>query len=852
MSDLNLSLILRLVDKATGPAREAMRRVQKIGGGAQEFGGKQVAWADKQIEKNKAVRSSLMGQTAELMAMGAALYGLTEPAIQAEKRMAAISKFVEFKGVDGLKLLQKDIRDLVTTGGLSMTADGISEIVAAAGQMGVVNENLPDDEKRRQLLQFATDAGKMAVAFDLSAEQAGKALARWRQNFHLTHDEAMLLGDAINVLGNTMITNEADIVEVMQRQGVEAIRSGLGEKEGAALAATILSGGAAPEVAATGMKNFLGALTDGENATKKVRNAYSELGMDPEQVAVSMQKDASGTILEVIKALEGVEDHRRQSVAKALFGKEAWEAIGPLVANRKLLEEALGKVEDDVEILGKMNEEYQRQAATTEANRTIFLNHIKALSVVVGTQLLPMLNEMMATVAPLIMQAMEWIEANPELAKTLGWVAVSLIGLKAASLALRWPLVLLTGSVLRTWRAFGFALQGVGWLTRAFSKLGAMRLLPNFGPALGAFAGFRKGGTASINGLAASVASRTAAMNRNLSNMKWNAIGAAGMMWWALKQVPDDPDKAAKWRTDNSVKLEKSLERIPGLSHIIKGYEKVFKKVHGHRPERQTERLMTPEQQKAIGTVRSFARRDGLPTPERLEEARQAAAALKAEMAALQSKLDALGEAPSVYDFGSPEYEATKQQLAATQRDLQAVETELAKDEAAAAELSAALKLLSDTEVTPVINTRSIDAALTKIDRMNARLRNMSNSAPTAPTTRTSGARALGGPVRAGFAYKINELGEEVFVPGMSGRVVNARDAKSLLDGTGFSIAAAAPVGRSLKQAAQSARVSFGDIHITVPGGGDPASIVQHVKRALKDAMRDAGVDLHDGGAYAS
>lgn len=852
MSDLNLSLILRLVDKATGPARDAMRRVQKIGGGAQEFGRKQVAWADKQIEKNNAVRSSLMGQTAELMAMGAAFYGLTEPAIQAEKRMAAVSKFVEFKGENGIKLLQKDIRELVTSDGLAMTAAGISEIVAAAGQMGVVDENLPDAEKRRQLLEFATDAGKMGVAFEISAEESGKALARWRQNFKLTHKDAMLLGDAVNVLGNTMITNEADIVNVLGRQGVVAQEAGLAAREVAALAAAILSGGANSEVAATGMKNFVNALGKGESMTKRQRAVFRELGLDQKQIAKEMQVDAPATILKVLEALQSVEDYRRNAVVGDLFGEEAKGAITPLVSNVELLRGAFKKVEEDSEILGKMNEEYQRQAATTEANRIVFLNHVKALSVVIGTQLLPMLNEMMATVAPLIMQAMEWIEANPELAKTLGWVAVSLIGLKAASLALRWPLVLLTGSVLRTWRAFGFALQGVGWLTRAFGKLGAMRLLPNFGPALGAFAGFRKGGTASINGLAASVASQTAAMNRNLSNMKWKAIGAAGMMWWALKQVPDDPDKAAKWRTDNSVKLEKSLEGIPGLSHIIKGYEKVFRKVHGHRPERQTERLMTPEQQKAIGTVRSFAGRDALPTPERLEEARQAAAALKAEMAALQSKLDALGEAPSVYDFGSPEYEATKQQLAATQRDLQAVETELAKDEAAAAELSAALKTLSDTEVTPVINTRSIDAALTKIDRMNARLRNMSNSAPAAPTTRTSGARALGGPVRRGFAYRINELGEEVFVPGMSGRVVNARDAKSLLDGTGFSIAAAAPVGRSLKQAAQSARFSFGDIHITVPGGGDPASIVQHVKRALKEAMRDAGVDLHDGGAYAS
>lgn len=114
-----------------------------------------------------------------------------------------------------------------------------------------------------------------------------------------------------------------------------------------------------------------------------------------------------------------------------------------------------------------------------------------------------------------------------------------------------------------------------------------------------------------------------------------------------------------------------------------------------------------------------------------------------------------------------------------------------------------------------------------------------------------NGARALGGPVRAGFAYRINELGQEVFMPDVAGRVLNARDARAMMEGTGFSVAKLAPIGRAGQGAAKVRAVSFGDINITVPGGGDPQAIVAAVKRALKDAMRDAGVDLHDGGGYA-
>lgn len=65
----------------------------------------------------------------------------------------------------------------MTSGGLRLAADGIAEIIAAAGQSNVVDKLLPDAEKRRQFIEFAASAGKMAVAFVISAEQAGR---RWR------------------------------------------------------------------------------------------------------------------------------------------------------------------------------------------------------------------------------------------------------------------------------------------------------------------------------------------------------------------------------------------------------------------------------------------------------------------------------------------------------------------------------------------------------------------------------------------------------------------------------------------------------------------------------------------------
>lgn len=63
--------------------------------------------------------------------------------------------------------------------------------------------------------------------------------------------------------------------------------------------------------------------------------------------------------------------------------------------------------------------------------------------------------------------------------------------------------------------------------------------------------------------------------------------------------------------------------------------------------------------------------------------------------------------------------------------------------------------------------------------------------------------RALGGPVRAGFLYEINERGQEFFSPDRDGHVIPAGKVKAGL----------ARVGNSLR---------IGDINITAAPGGAP------------------------------
>lgn len=469
--DLNIALILKLVDQATGPARAVTNSLRQIGAVTEQTGRAGVVWANEQLAANQARRAALQGEAMGLLALGGGLVALTEPAIQAERQLAEISKVVEFEAPDGLQVLQNDIRNLVTSGGLATTADGVSDIVAAAGRMGVVDANLPDAAKRRELLEFATAASKMAVAFGISADEAGTSLARWRQNLGLSQDEALALGDTINLLGNTMATNEADILQVINRQGVVAQSAGLASNEIAALSATLLAAGASPEIAATGLKNFTNALTRGESATARQSAVFDALGIDAVELAQRMQTDATGGILSVLDAFEEIEPYRRSSMVGDLFGEEAKGAIMPLIENADLLRRTFERTADTAALLGLMEEEYQRQAETTFAQRQRLFEYLKGLSVVVGSTVLPILNELMEQIMPIIKQVTDWAAAHPELIQMIFKVALALFAFKLASIALRWTLFSLLTPFLKLVKAGS-------WLLRLLPGIAsAMRLL---------------------------------------------------------------------------------------------------------------------------------------------------------------------------------------------------------------------------------------------------------------------------------------------------------------------------------------------------------------------------------------
>lgn len=382
-----------------------------------------------------------------LMIAGAGAAALAVPvklSIDFESAMADVKKVVDFDTPQQFKQMEKDIINMSTR--LPMAAKDIAAIYAAGGQSGIA---------KNELTQFAETAVKMGVAFDITAEESGQAMAEMRTAFKMSQSEVTTLADKINYLGNNTPAAAKGIMDIVQRIGPLGEVGGFASGSIAALGATIRGMGVAEEVAATGIKNMMLALVAGESATKGQQNAYIELGMDAKKVAEGMQKDAEGTTLSVLKAISEMDKYKQAAMLKELFGSESLGSIAPLLTNMKALEDNLGKVADKQKYAGSMEKEYAARAATTANNIALAKNAMTALGITIGNQLLPGVNSITEKFTGVIKSVQTWAQANPALSSSLTKIAVGAIAIVGGLSALSIGAIAIFGPMMMVGRAFG-------------------------------------------------------------------------------------------------------------------------------------------------------------------------------------------------------------------------------------------------------------------------------------------------------------------------------------------------------------------------------------------------------------
>lgn len=394
-----LKAIITAVDQLTGPMKGMQRQLK---GFQKEFS------------------SLAVGATA----IGASILGAlaipVNQAIKFESTMADIRKVVDgLDNADAFRKMSQDVIDLSTK--LPITADGIGQIVAAAGQAGIA---------RNELVGFAEDAAKMGIAFDQTAEESGQMMATWRTAFKMTQKDVVGLADKVNYLGNTGPASAAKISEIVTSVGSLAAVNHVSTGNLAALGATIAGMGVQSEVASTGIQNFMLSLSNAN--TGNAKRVLKKIGMTPKSLASGMVKDSKATMLKVLEGIKNLPEESKSKALEWLFGRESIKAIAPLLNNLDLLRKNFGKVADAQQYAGSMQKEYDSRADTTENKLTLMQNGITAVSLALGDALTPQLKQGVVALMPYIKQTEKFVRDNPELVRSVAKFAISLLAVGAA------------------------------------------------------------------------------------------------------------------------------------------------------------------------------------------------------------------------------------------------------------------------------------------------------------------------------------------------------------------------------------------------------------------------------------
>ena len=438
-----------------------------------------------------------LGMVAAGTAAGAPIVMATKQAMTLESAMADVRKVTNMTSPQ-VEQMSNDFIGLSEK--IPMAANELAAIAAAAGAAGVGMDKMgrPMADQRQQLLQFTNDAAEMGVAFDMTADVAGETMAKWRTAFELPQAGVVALGDRVNALTNTFGGKAANVTDIITRIGPLGKVAGLAAPQIAALGSTLDSIGVPSEVAATGIKNTMLALTKGEAATKGQQGAFKALGLEATEVAKRMQKDAAGAIVDVMGRIGKLDADKQSGILTQLFGSESVAAIAPMLTNLDGLKARLALVGDEAKTAGSMHGEFLNRIATTEGATGLATNALSGLNVTMGKALLPTVVAVADKVKTAASGMRQWAQQNPVLAKGI----MIFLGAGAALLILLGGLALAFAALTAAAAPLGIALGPLLLIVAAIAAVAAAAYLiyDNWGAITAWFAGLWEGIKAMVSG----------------------------------------------------------------------------------------------------------------------------------------------------------------------------------------------------------------------------------------------------------------------------------------------------------------------------------------------------------------
>ena len=352
---------------------------------------------------------------------------LLNSAIKAESAFADVKKQFDFANKEEEAKFKRELQSIITEKKMAISLEDLYGMAANAGQSGL---------KQDEAVPYIEQASKMAIAFNMNRDQASKYMFIWKNAFNMDLTKLKELTDQINTLGNNTGASEEQISEFITRLGNIPKLAGMAENQTAALGASLIEMGMAPEVAATGAKKLLNVLSKGKAADKSEKEALEMLGLDAQFLAKTASKDAEKAMDIVFSKLSKANKVDQSAIMTMLFGEEGKVAASNVLKSYEKYTQNLNLVKNKKNYEGATDKEYENKAETTENELQNLQSQMEILQAQAGETLLPFLNQGIAIVAPALRKFTELFEKNPDkvkaMAKTIVYGTGALYGIGGA------------------------------------------------------------------------------------------------------------------------------------------------------------------------------------------------------------------------------------------------------------------------------------------------------------------------------------------------------------------------------------------------------------------------------------
>ncbi len=375
---------------------------------------------------NNAISQMKKGLPA-FVATTAAFGKMTKDAIDFETAMSGVSKVLG-ESDEVVKKLGKDLVDLSKT--MPTTADELAKIAESGAQMGLAAD---------ELLKYTENIAKIGVAFNISADQSGKAVADLMNIFDIGIDGAIELADAINHLSNNSAADAESIINVLTRIGGAGKNFGLVQEELAALSASFLSLGMTPEVAGTAINGFLTTLATAESKGGSFDLALQKIGLSSVELAQQIRESPQEALLDLLNTLNeaGEEGENVSLILTDLFGVGHQSKIALMANSVESLATAFDLVGDKGAYAGSVNAEAAAQAKTTANQLNMMKNSLTAISIELGEHLLPLMIELSKGVSNIAQKFADFAEVHPNVVRIGMAIIAASASIKVATGALK-------------------------------------------------------------------------------------------------------------------------------------------------------------------------------------------------------------------------------------------------------------------------------------------------------------------------------------------------------------------------------------------------------------------------------